>query len=60
MSFRPGMPDHIRKAILSGDRELLSRAGAKGARKRQQARTIVPKPKVGQIDGKSRGAGERD
>ena len=56
MAFRPNMPDHIRRAILSGDTELLRRAGSKGARsRRKKARSEPEQP----IDNKSRAAGER-
>lgn len=58
MSFRPGIPDHIKKAILSGNRELLSRAGRKGAR--VQREKITKKVQENRPDGKSLGAGERN
>jgi len=56
MAFRD-MPDHIRKAILSGNTELLRRAGTKGGAKKRSAKRIAKQiPSV--PDGKSRGAGE--
>jgi hypothetical protein len=58
MTFRPNMPDHIKRAILQRDFETLSRGGQKSAKVRR-ARTLTAKrPRL--IDGKSRAAGERD
>lgn len=62
MALRPGMPDHIRQAILSGDRELLRRAGKRGATKRLTKKKKEVKQKTTKIepDWKSRASGERD
>ncbi len=54
VQMRP-IPDHIRKAILSGDRTLLSRAGKKSAMRKKSASSKADPP-----DQKKLAAGDKD
>lgn len=61
MGFRPGMPDHIRRAILSGDTELLRRAGTKASRVRSaNRRKEQERREPVQLDRMQRASGEKE